>query len=45
MALGGLMEGWMNGWVGGIAGLKIAYSNQKVISLGCTSGCIDKDVS
>ena len=26
----GWMDGWMDGWVGGEAGLRIAYSNQKV---------------
>ena len=26
----GRKEGWMDGWVDGKAGLRIAYSNQKV---------------
>ena len=26
----GWMDGWMGGWVDGRAGLRIAYSNQKV---------------
>jgi hypothetical protein len=24
------MDGWMDGWMGGKAGLRIAYSNQKI---------------
>jgi hypothetical protein len=25
------VDGWMDGWMGGKAGLRIAYSNQKLI--------------
>ena len=28
----GWMHGWMDAWVGATAGLRIAYSNQKVCS-------------
>ena len=28
--IGGWMGGWMGGWVDGRAGLRIAYSNQKI---------------
>jgi hypothetical protein len=28
--MGGWMGGWMDGWMGGKAGLRIAYSNQKL---------------
>ena len=28
--MSGWVEGWMDGWVGGKAGLRIAYSNQKL---------------
>ena len=27
----GRQEGWVGGWMGGKAGLRIAYSNQKII--------------
>ena len=30
MALFGRKEGWMDGWVDGLAGLRIAYSNQQM---------------
>ena len=30
----GWMGGWVGGWVGGRAGLRIAYSNQKLMILG-----------
>ena len=29
--MGGWMDGWMDGWVDGKAGLRIAYSNQKLL--------------
>ena len=29
--LEGWMDGWKEGWVGGKAGLRIAYSNQKLL--------------
>ena len=28
--MGGWVDGWMGGWVEGKAGLRIAYSNQKM---------------
>ena len=28
--MGGWMDGWMGGWMDGKAGLRIAYSNQKL---------------
>jgi hypothetical protein len=28
--LDGWMDGWVDGWMGGKAGLRIAYSNQKL---------------
>jgi hypothetical protein len=28
----GWMDGWVGGWVAGKAGLRIAYSNQKIRS-------------
>ena len=28
--VGGWMDGWVDGWMGANAGLRIAYSNQKV---------------
>jgi hypothetical protein len=28
--MGGWMDGWMDGWMAGKAGLRIAYSNQKL---------------
>ena len=31
MALGGWVDGWMDGWMGAKAGLRIAYSKQKVM--------------
>ena len=27
----GWMDGWMDGWIDGRAGLRIAYSNQKLM--------------
>jgi hypothetical protein len=33
MILKTLDDGWMDGWVDGKAGLRIAYSNQKSVSL------------
>jgi hypothetical protein len=31
--LDGWMDGWMGGWMAGKAGLRIAYSNQKLQNL------------
>ena len=29
--MGGWMDGWVDGWMDGKAGLRIAYSNQKML--------------
>ena len=36
MKLDGLMDGWVDGWMDGKAGLRIAYSNQKLIGYSIT---------
>ena len=33
--MGGWMDGWMDGWMGVKAGLRIAYSNQKLTDNMC----------
>jgi hypothetical protein len=35
-----LLGGWVGGWVEGKAGLKIAYSNQKVCVCVCVCACV-----
>ena len=38
----GRMGGWMDGWVDGKAGLRIAYSNQKLVSCGYIQGSVTR---